>query len=60
MHTEHEAPVQHKAQISMRWTPHPVIVTIRDISHSASIGVLLYSYYTTTTGLGVLLTNPKL
>ena len=37
------------------WTPHPVIVTIgynRDY-----IRVLLYSYYATITGWGVLLSN---
>ena len=28
MHTEHEAPVQHKPQISIMWTPHLVTVTI--------------------------------
>ena len=33
--------------------PHPVIVTIRD--NRDYIGVLLYSYYTTITGWGVLL-----
>ena len=32
-----------------RWTPHPVIVTIRR--------VLLHSYYATITGWGVLLTH---
>ena len=37
-----------------RWTPQPVIVTIRD--HGYDTGVLLYSYYTTITGWGVLLT----
>ena len=36
-----------------RWTPHPVIVTIRD--NKDYIRVLLYSYYTTITGWGVLL-----
>ena len=36
-----------------RWTPHPVIVTIRD--NRDYIRVLLYSYYTTITGWGVLL-----
>ena len=35
--------------------PHPVIVTIRDIKDY--IRVLLYSYYTTITGWGVLLRN---
>ena len=34
--------------------PHPVIVTIRD--NRDYIRVLLYSYYTTVTGWGVLLT----
>ena len=38
---------------SLRWTPHPVIVTIRD--HKGCIRALLYSYFTTITGLGVLL-----
>ena len=37
--------------------PHPVIVTIRD--HSNYIRVLLYSYYTTITGWGVLLRHPR-
>ena len=37
----------------VRWTPHPVIVTIGDSSNY--IRVLLYSYYTTITGWGVLL-----
>ena len=36
-----------------RWTPHPVIVTIRD--NRDYIRVLLYSSYTTITGWGVLL-----
>ena len=35
--------------------PHPVIVTIRD--NKDYIRVLLYSYYTTITGWGVLLKN---
>ena len=35
-----------------RWTPHPVIVTIMD--NKDYITVLLYSYYTTNTGWGVL------
>ena len=39
--------------ICFRWTPHPVIVTIRD--NRDYIRVLLYSYYTTITGWGVLL-----
>ena len=36
-----------------RWTPHPVIVAIRD--NKDYIRVLLDSYYTTITGWGVLL-----
>ena len=36
-----------------RRTPHPVIVTIKD--NKDYIRVLLYSYYTTITGWGVLL-----
>ena len=36
-----------------RWTPLPVIVTIRD--NKDYIRVLLYSYYTTITGWGVFL-----
>ena len=40
-------------EISLRWTPHPVIVTIGD--NRAYIRVLLYSCYTTITGWGVLL-----
>ena len=39
----------------LRWTPHPVIVTIMD--NKDHIRVLLYSYYTTITGWGVLLTH---
>ena len=39
--------------IDLRWTPRPVIVTIRD--NKDHIQVLLYSYYTTITGWGVLL-----
>ena len=39
----------------IRWTPHPVIVTIGD--NRDNIRVLLYSYYTTITGWGVLLRN---
>ena len=42
--------------LSLRWTPHPVIVTIRD--NRDHIRVLLYSYYTTITGWGVLLSYP--
>ena len=38
----------------MRWTPHPVIVTIMD--NKDYIRVLLYSHYTTISGWGVLLT----
>ena len=38
-------------QILIRWTPHPVIVTLRD--NRDHIRVLLYSYYTTITGWGV-------
>ena len=40
-------------QLSLRRTPHPVIVTIRD--NKDHISVLLYSSYTTITGWGVLL-----
>ena len=36
-----------------RWTPHPVIVTI--IDNKDYVRVLLYSYYTTIAGWGVLL-----
>ena len=43
-------------QTSFWWTPHPVIVTIRD--NRDYIRVLLYSYYTTITGWGVLLRHP--
>ena len=47
--------------ISLRWTPHPLMVTIRD--NEEYIRVLLYSYYTTITGWGVFLTfhpnNPR-
>ena len=39
----------------IRWTPHPVIVTIRD--NWDDIRVLVYSRYTTTTGWGVHLTS---
>ena len=38
-------------QASLRWTPHPVIATIRD--NRDYIRVLSYSYY--TTGWGILL-----
>ena len=37
----------------LRWTPHPVIVTLRNSKDYNR--VLLYSYYTTITGWGVLL-----
>ena len=40
-------------QLSLRRTPHPVIVTIWD--NKDHISVLLYSSYTTITGWGVLL-----
>ena len=40
-------------RLYVRWAPHPVIVAIRD--NKDSIRVLLYSYYTTVTGWGVLL-----
>ena len=36
-----------------RWTPHPVIVSIKD--NRDYVRVLFYSYYTTITGWGVLL-----
>ena len=39
--------------VYLRWTPHPVIVTI--IDNKDHIRVLLYSHYTTITGWGVLL-----
>ena len=39
--------------VCLRWTPHPVIVTTRD--NKDCIRVLVYSYYTTITGWGVLL-----
>ena len=42
-----------KAWEDFRWTPHPVIVTIRDIRDY--VRVLLYSCYTAITGWGVLL-----
>ena len=42
-----------KEQQDFRWIPHPVIVTIRNSEDY--IRVLLYSYYTTITGWGVLL-----
>ena len=37
----------------LRWTPHPVKVTIGD--NRDYIRVLMYSYYTAITGWGVLL-----
>ena len=40
-------------KLLFRWTPQPVIVTIRN--NRDYIRVLLYSYYTTITGWGVLL-----
>ena len=40
-------------RVEIRRTPHPVIVAVRDTSNC--IRVLLYSYYTTITGWGVLL-----
>ena len=39
--------------VTIRWTPHPVMVTTRD--NRDYIRVLLYSYHTTITGWGVLL-----
>ena len=42
----------------IRWTPHPVIVTIGDSRDH--IRVLLYSYYTTIAGWGVLLAPTRL
>ena len=47
-------PANHK---NLRWTPHPVVVTIRDSRDY--IRVLLYSYYTTITGWGVLLIKTR-
>ena len=41
----------------LRWTPHPVIVTIRD--NRNHIILLLYSYYTTITGSGVLIIDVR-
>ena len=41
------------AGLYIRWTPHPVIVTVGD--NRDYIRVLLYSYDTTITGSGVLL-----
>ena len=46
-------PLNRKA-LDLRWTPHPVIVTIMD--NRDCIRVLVYPYYTTITGWGVLLT----
>ena len=40
-------------RVHIRWTPHPVIVTIRD--NRDYLRVLLYSYYITITGWGLLL-----
>ena len=40
-------------RVFLRWTPHPAIVTIRD--NRDYIRALVYSYYTTITGWGVLL-----
>ena len=37
----------------LRWTPHPIIVAITD--NKDYVRVLVYSYYTTITGWGVLL-----
>ena len=39
----------------LRWTPHPVIVTIMD--DKEYIRVLLYSHFTIITGWGVLLSD---
>ena len=39
--------------VYVRWTPYPVIVTIRE--NRDHVRVLLYAYYTTITGWGVLL-----
>ena len=41
------------SHVYLRWTPHPVIVTLGD--NRDYIRVLLYSYYATITGWGVLL-----
>ena len=48
-----KAVLSSRSQVCVRWTPHPVIVTIR--GNKDYIRVLLYSYYTTITGWGVLL-----
>ena len=42
--------------LNLRWTPHPVIVTIRD--NRDYIRVLLYSYYATLQGRGPPNLNP--
>ena len=39
--------------VDLKWTPHPAIVTIRE--NMDYIRVLLYSYYATIAGWGVLL-----
>ena len=39
--------------LGLGWIPHPVIVTIRD--DGDYVRILLDSYYTTTTGWGLLL-----
>ena len=44
---------QWNPNIYLRWTPHPIIVTIGD--NRDCTRVLLYSYYTTIKGWGVLL-----
>ena len=48
-----DSPALYVGIVCFRWTPHPVIVTIMD--NKDNIRVLLYSYYTTITGWGVLL-----
>ena len=52
------SPLFRETTIFVRRTPHPVIVTIMD--YKDDIGVVSYSYYTTITGWGVLLTNLRL
>ena len=42
--------------VYLRWTPHPVIVAVRDSKDY--IRVLLYSYYATIAGWGVLMVYP--
>ena len=42
-----------RLKIDLRWTPHPVIVTIRD--KKEYVRVLLNPYYPTITGWGVLI-----